>query len=161
PQAVLATPLKVSFKPGRAEVSLPKVKQPIRPTGLGGEPLDIDEEVDPREKLVDWMVAKDNPFFARTLVNRYWKHFLGRGLVEPEDDLRVTNPPGNAELLDALAKHFLDHRLDVKDLIRTICTSRVYRLSAIPNAYNAGDKQNFSRFVPRRLHAEVLLDAID
>src|SRR5262249_17117241 len=100
-------------------------------------------------------------FFARALANRYWKHFLGRGLVEPEDDLRVTNPPTNPDLLDALAKHFAEGGYDLKDLVRTICTSKAYRLSTVPNEYNADDRQNFSRFLPRRLPAEVLLDAID
>jgi hypothetical protein len=94
-------------------------------------------------------------------VNRYWKHFLGRGLVDPEDDLRTTNPATNPELLDALAKHFVDRRYDLKSLVRTICTSHVYQLSARANEHNETDKQNFSRFIPRRLHAEVLFDAID
>src|SRR5258708_34251581 len=106
------------------------------------------------------MVSKDNPFFARTLVNRYWKHFLGRGLVDPEDDMRATNPASNPELLDALARSFVESKYDLKKLIRTICTSTVYRLSAVPNEHNAGDRQNYSRFLPNRLHAEGLLDAI-
>src|SRR5471030_2033872 len=88
-----------------------------------------------------------NPYFARTLANRYWKHFMGRGLVEPEDDLRATNPPTNPELLDALAKHFTDTKYDLKKLVRTICTSNTYRLSSLPNAHNADDRQNFSRFI--------------
>src|SRR6185295_16799428 len=111
--------------------------------------------------LADWMSDPANPFFARSLANRYWKHFFGRGLVDPEDDMRVTNPASNPELLDALARHFLDHKFDLQDLIRTICTSQVYQLSAVPNAYNALDRQNYSRFIPKRLNAEVLLDAID
>ena len=101
------------------------------------------------------------PFFAKTLVNRYWKHFFSRGLVEPEDDLRATNPPTNPELLDALAKSFVDSKYDLKKLVRTICTSQAYRLSSTPNEHNADDRQNYSRFLPRRLNAEVLLDAID
>jgi len=121
----------------------------------------IEADDDPRDKLVDWMVEPNNPYFARTLANRYWKHFLGRGLVEPEDDMRATNPPTNPELLDALAKHFADSKYDLKKLVRAICTSNTYRLSAIPNEHNADDRQNYSRFLPRRLHAEVLYDAID
>jgi hypothetical protein len=154
-------PFRVTFKPGKATTLNPRTNQPVRPAGLGGQELDIPPDADPRPKLVDWMTAKDNPYFARALVNRYWKHFLGRGLIDPEDDMRVTNPAGNQALLDALAKHFLDHDHDLKDLIRTICTSQVYRLSVEPNAYNARDTQNFSRFLPRRLQAEILLDAID
>ena len=107
------------------------------------------------------MTAKDNPFFAKTLVNRYWKHFLGRGLVDPEDDMRATNPASNPELLEALARSFVQSNYDLKKLIRTICTATVYRLSAVPNEHNASDRQNYSRFLPKRLHAEVLLDAID
>ena len=137
----------------------PKTGQAVPPTGLGAEPAKISADDDPRHALVDWMTAKDNPFFARALVNRYWKHFFSRGLVDPEDDMRVTNPATNPELLDALAKHFIDSGFDMKDLIRTICTSQTYQLSSLPNDYNVNDKQNFSRYYPKRLQAEVLLDA--
>src|SRR5262245_28637632 len=82
-------------------------------------------------------------------------------LVDPEDDLRLTYRPGNPELLAALARHFIEHRFDLKDLVRTICTSRLYQLASQPNEHNRTDKQSFSRFVPRRLPAEVLFDAID
>ena len=81
---------------------------------------------------------------ARALANRYWKHFLGHGLIDPEDDMRVTNPATNPALLDALARHFVEHQFDLKDLVRTICQSAAYQLSSEPNEYNAGDKQNFS-----------------
>jgi len=128
---------------------------------LGGPPAAVPADVDPRRVLADWIVAPENPYFAKSLVNRYWKHFLGRGLVEPEDDMRLTNPPTNPALLDALAKHFVDHGHDLKDLIRTICRSTTYQLAADPNAFNAADRQSFSRFYPRRLPAEVALDAID
>jgi hypothetical protein len=107
------------------------------------------------------MAAPDNPFFARALVNRYWKHFFGRGLVDPEDDMRVTNPATNPKLLDALAKDFIEDKFDMKHLIRTICNSQTYQLAAEPNAWNRNDKQNFSRYYPKRLNAEVLLDAIN
>ncbi|MFN4261332.1 MAG: DUF1549 and DUF1553 domain-containing protein [Gemmataceae bacterium] len=154
-------PLTVAHKPGAPQAVNPKTNQPVPPTGLGGQPLQIAPTDDPRHQLVDWMTQKDNPFFAKSLVNRYWKHFFSRGLVDPEDDLRITNPPSNPALLDALAKHFVDHDYDMKNLIRVICTSHVYRLSAVPNAYNADDQQNYSRYIPKRLNAEVLLDAID
>ena len=107
------------------------------------------------------MTRRDNPFFARSLANRYWKHFLGRGIVEPEDDIRDTNPPTNPELLDALASHFAASGYDLKDLVRTICKSQTYQLDSIPNAFNAVDKQNFSRYYPKRLQAEVLLDSVN
>jgi hypothetical protein len=132
-----------------------------KPQGLGAEPLEIAPYEDARQYLVDWMTAPDNPFFARALVNRYWKHFFGRGIVEPEDDMRVTNPPSNPQLLDGLAAHFVASGYDLKDLVRTICTSSAYQLSAQPTELNARDKQNYSRFYPRRLTAELLYDAVN
>jgi hypothetical protein len=94
-------------------------------------------------------------------VNRYWKHFFNRGLVEPEDDLRETNPPSNPELLDALARHFVESGYNLKALIREVTRSRTYQLSALPNEFNKGDRQNFSRYFPKRLNAEVLYDAVN
>ena len=155
-------PFMVKLKGGAAEFPDPRSKRMLKPTGLGAEPInDLAADADPRTKLVDWMVDAKNPYFARTLANRYWKHFMGRGLVEPEDDMRVTNPPTNPELLDALAKHVIDTKFDLKKLVRTICTSNTYRLSSLPNMHNVEDRQNYSRFVPRRLNAEVLFDAVD
>lgn len=139
----------------------PRTQQDVPPTGLGGTPLEISRYDDARQHLVDWMAAPDNPFFAKALVNRYWKHFLGHGIVDPEDDLRVTNPPSNPELLDALTNHFLQHRFDLRDLVRTICQSSVYQLSSEPSESNIADTRNFSRFYPRRLTAEVLYDAVN
>ena len=106
------------------------------------------------------MTAPSNPFFARAIVNRLWKHFLGRGLVEPVDDFRVSNPPTNEALLDALAEDFIRHKYDLKHLFRTITGSRVYQLSAQPNGTNKEDKQFYSRFYLKRLNAEELLDGI-
>ena len=146
---------------GTAAAINPKTKLPVMPTGLGTGAFDISPEQDPRSVLADWMAEKDNPFFARMLVNRYWKHFMGRGLVEPEDDMRGTNPATNPDLLDALAGHFIQSGFDLKELIRTICRSGTYQRSSHPNGQNADDSQNFSRYYPKRLTAEVLLDAID
>lgn len=115
---------------------------------------------DRRRLLAEWMTAKDNPMFARSLVNRAWAHFMGRGLVEPVDDFRVTNPPSNPELLDALARHFIESGFDFKQLIRTITSSQAYQRSAGVNDTNLGDEQNYSRFLFRQLEAEVLLDAV-
>ena len=151
----------VYHRGGQATARNPRSQEALKPTGLGGEPLDIPPYEDPRHALVDWMARPDNPFFARALVNRYWKHFFGRGIVDPEDDMRVTNPPSNPELLDGLARHFLDSGFDLKDLVRTICRSRTYQLSSEPNEYNASDRQNFSSFYPRRMNAEPLYDAIN
>lgn len=150
------------FLKGNVPVSRnPRSGLDVKPAGLGGVPLEIAGYEDARQSLVDWMAAPENPFFAKALVNRYFKHFLGRGIVDPEDDLRVTNPPSNPELLDALAQHFLDHRFDLKDLVRTICKSNIYQLSSEATEWNMSDKQNFSSFYPRRLSAEVLFDAVD
>jgi hypothetical protein len=152
---------RIFHRRGVAQATNPKTGQPVKPTGLGSPPLDIPPDSDPRHAMVDWMAAKDNPFFARSLVNRYWKHFFGRGLVDPEDDMRVTNPASNPELLDRLAQEFIEHNFDLKHLVRTITTSTTYQLTAEPNDWNQDDKQNFSRYYPKRMNAEVLLDAID
>ena len=154
-------PLELILKTGDAKMQHPKLKIDVYPAGLGGETVKLGKGIDPRTKLADWMTAKSNPFFARTLVNRYWKHFFGRGLVDPEDDMRVTNPASNPQLLAALEAHFKKSDYNLKDLVRTICTSTTYQLSAISNKHNKNDKQSFSKFQPRRLNAEVLLDAID
>jgi hypothetical protein len=138
-------------------------KRTNRPADMkppGGEPVQVDGDDDPRQKLVDWMVAADNPFFARALVNRYWAHFFGRGIVDPLDDMRVTNPPSNPELLDALAKDFADHKYSLKHLVKTICKSRTYQLSATPNDFNRQDRQAYARYYPKRMSAEVLYDAV-
>src|SRR5439155_12653461 len=121
-----------------------KTKQSVKPAGLGASALEISPDDDARLALADWLTSKDNKFFARSLVNRYWKHFFNRGLVDPEDDMRETNPPSNPELLDALAKNFVEFGYDLKKLVRTICTSQVYQLSSIPNEHNAIDKQHYS-----------------
>jgi hypothetical protein len=128
---------------------------------LGEPTLTIAPDVDPRLKLVDWMASPGNPFFAKSLVNRYWKHFFRRGLIEPEDDIRDSNPATNPELLAALEKRFVESGYDLKELVRTLVRSRAYQLSSIPNEHNLRDEQNYSRYYPRRLQAEVLLDAID
>lgn len=152
---------RIYHRPGVAQAQNPKTNQMVKPTGLGAKPLEIPAEEDPRHALADWMSDPSNPFFAKALVNRYWKHFFSRGLVDPEDDMRVTNPACNPQLLDALAQDFVAHGYDLKHLIRTICNSQTYQLSAEPNEWNRDDKQNFSRYYPKRLNAEVLLDAIN
>jgi hypothetical protein len=146
---------------GGAGATNPKTKQLVKPAGLGVAAVDVPPDEDPRLALADWMTAKDNPFFARSLINRYWKHFLGRGFVEPEDDMRETNPATNPELLAALSAHFVKSGYDLKDLVRTICRSSVYQLASTPNQHNAVDRQYFSRYYPKRMTAEVLLDAVN
>lgn len=146
---------------GTASARNPRSGENLKPTGLGSEPFALAPEQDPRVQLAEWMAQPENPFFAPTLVNRYWKHFFSRGIVEPEDDMRATNPASNPELLNALSEHFIASGYDLKELVRVICNSKTYQLSALPNDYNLKDKQNFSRFYPRRLTAEVLYDAVN
>ncbi len=146
---------------GMATAVNPRTNERLAPAGLGGEPLELLPDDDPRHALVDWMVDPQNPFFAPAFVNRQWKHFFGRGIVDPEDDMRVTNPPTNPELLAALSRYFIESGFDIKALTREICRSSTYQLSSEPNAYNVADKQNYSRYYPKRLHAEVLYDALN
>ncbi|MCE9603621.1 MAG: DUF1549 and DUF1553 domain-containing protein [Planctomycetia bacterium] len=115
---------------------------------------------DRRVGLADWMTKRDNPWFARNLSNRLWAHFLGRGLVEPVDDVRATNPPSNPELLAALAEHLSSHQFDVRQLMRVIIASATYQRSTEPSAGNERDEQNYSRALFKRMPAEVLLDAV-
>lgn len=151
----------IYHKRGVATSTNKRTKLPVKPTSLGEPPLDIPADEDPRLRLADWMSSKTNPFFAKSLVNRYWKHFFNRGLIEPEDDMRETNPPSNPELLDAMSKFFVDSGFDLKAVIRAIAQSHTYQLSAIPNEHNAVDRQNFSRYYPKRLPAESLFDAVN
>jgi hypothetical protein len=151
---------RLAFRAGGMRAD-PRTGKPMVPKPLDAPALTVPDYDDPRDYLVDWMRRPDNPFFARALVNRYWAHFMGRGLVEPVDDLRDTNPPTNPELLDALARDFIASNFDLKKLVRTICTSSVYGLSSTPTEYNADDRQNHARYYARRLSAEVLLDAVD
>ena len=151
----------IFHKRGIAQTENKKTKLPVKPAALGAPELEILPDEDPRLKLADWLGDKANPFFAKSLVNRYWKHFFRRGLVEPEDDIRDTNPPTNPELLDALANHFIRSGYDLKAVVRAITQSNTYQLSEKPNEHNGVDRQNFSHFYPKHLPAEVLLDAID
>ena len=151
----------IFHKRGVAKATNKKNNQPVQPAGLGADSPELTVDDDPRHALVDWMSKDGNPFFSHTLVNRYWKHFFGRGLVDPEDDMRETNPSVNPELLEELASTFVANKFDMKQLIRDICRSKTYQFSSIPNDYNVKDKHNFARHYPQRLQAEVLLDSID
>jgi hypothetical protein len=151
---------RVLYLDTKRELTHPKHKQPVVPKFLGGDPVKVELGRDRREVLADWITAPSNPFFARAIVNRIWKHFLGRGLVEPVDDFRVSNPPTNEALLTALTEDFIRHKYDLKHLYRTIVGSRVYQLSAQPNVTNKEDRQFYSRFYLKRLNAEELLDGI-
>ncbi len=151
----------IFHKRGMAAATNIKSGHVLKPAALGDAIPAIAADEDPRLKLADWMSSPTNPFFAKAIVNRYWKHFFRRGLVEPEDDIRETNPPSNPELLAALEQHFIASGFDLKSLVKIITSSNAYQLSAVPNQYNIADQQNYSRYYPRRLQAEVFLDAID
>jgi hypothetical protein len=115
---------------------------------------------DPRRELARWISAPGNEMFAKNIANRTWAHFLGRGIVDPIDDVRVSNPPTNAPLLDALANRLIELRYDLRSFVREICNSRIYQLSSEPTASNASDTRQFSHAKLRRLRADVLLDSI-
>ncbi|MFN6049781.1 MAG: DUF1549 domain-containing protein [Planctomycetia bacterium] len=151
----------IFHKRGMAAAKNIKTGLALKPAALGDTVPEIAADEDPRLRLAEWMKSPKNPFFARVLVNRYWKHFFQRGLVEPEDDIRDSNPPSNPELMAALEKHFIASGFDLKELVKTITRSHAYQLSSTPNKDNLGDRQNYSRYYPRRLPAEVMLDSID
>ena len=151
----------LSVYPARTgEINHPRLNVPLPPRPLDGPSLRVDEETDRRAFFADWLISPDNPFFARALVNRVWKNFLGRGLVEGVDDIRDANPPSNPALLAALTRDFVAHRFDIEHLVRTIMNSTTYQLSSRPTATNAPDLKYHSHYIARRLPAEVILDAI-
>ena len=114
-----------------------------------------------REQLAHWIVSKQNPYFAKSYVNRIWSYLLGVGIIEPVDDIRAGNPPSNPPLLDKLTEEFIAGGFNTREVMRTICKSRTYQLSINTNPWNKGDDQNYAHAVPRRLPAEVLYDSIE
>jgi mono/diheme cytochrome c family protein len=144
---------------GGGEVQHPVSKQNVVPKFLGGPRPDL-AKTSRRVAVADWLASPDNEWFARNVVNIVWAHFNGVGIVDPVDDVRVSNPPSNPELLDALAAKFVAYNYDFKKLVRDICTSRTYQLSTRTNATNAADTRNFAHGMIRRVRAEVLLDSI-
>ncbi len=127
---------------------------------LGSAQFDLNEFEDPREPLFQWLVSKQNPYFARAFVNRIWFQYFGRGLVDPSDDLNLANPPSHPAMLDWLSREFAANKFDMKWLHRTILNSRTYQRSSQPNDTNSHDERNYSRSVIRRLPAEVAIDSI-
>jgi hypothetical protein len=142
------------------EVKHPRTGEVLSPKPLFGSAPSISDGDDPREALAAWILSPENRFFAEVAVNRVWADLMGRGLVDPIDDLRATNPPANPPLLSALADEFRLRRYDWKELIRVIASSYVYGLSSEPSQQNAADYRNFSRHYRTRLRAEVLHDAV-
>jgi hypothetical protein len=143
-----------------AEVRHPKTDKVIAPKVPYGQAGAIAPDSDRRDTLVAWLTSKDNPYFALSMANRVWSYFFGRGIINPVDDIRGSNPPSNGPLLDALTEEFVKTGFDVRKLMRTICQSRAYQSSILPNKWNSDDQINFSHAIPRRLSAEQLLDAV-
>jgi hypothetical protein len=142
------------------ELLHPLTKEPLSPRFLGTQTPAFGPSDDRLTALADWVARPDNPFFARAQANRVWAHLMGRGLVDPLDDFRDSNPSVNAPLLDALARDFAEHRFDLRHLLRVIMNSRTYQLSSTPNDTNRDDESNFSHALVRPLQAEQLLDAL-
>lgn len=150
----------VVFDNGEGEVKHPVTGAVMRPKFLGGDFPVIKPGETRREVLARWLTSPENPYFARNIANIVWAHFIGRGIIEPVDDVRISNPPSNPELLDALAAKLVDYHYDFKKLVRDICLSRTYQLDTRANDNNATDDRNFAKATIRRLRAEVLLDCI-
>ena len=150
----------VIFARAFGDISHPRAGRPFPPTPLDGEELALDSPDDRKLHLAKWLTSDANPYFARNIVSRVWANFFARGLVDPPDDLRATNPSSNEELFDALAADFVESGYDVKHLIRRIMNSGTYQLSSTPNASNQHDDKYYSKFQVKRLPAEVILDAM-
>ncbi|WP_075090839.1 PSD1 and planctomycete cytochrome C domain-containing protein [Haloferula sp. BvORR071] len=145
---------------GGGEVNHLVTKQPVKPRFLGAKTPDDFGKKTRREAVAEWLSSNDNPWFARNVSNIVWSHFFGVGITDPVDDMRISNPPSNPELLAALSSKFVEYNYDVRKLVRDICTSRTYQLSSAVNETNETDSRNFSRSLVRRVRAEVLLDCI-
>ena len=150
---------QIVFNKGGGEVKHPVGGRTMPPRFLGGALADVKGK-DRREVFAEWLTAPENPYFARNVANITWAHFFGMGIVDPVDDVRVSNPASNPELLDALGKTFVESGFDFKNLVRAICTSRTYQRSTRTNPTNESDATNFSHGPIRRIRAEVLLDVI-
>src|SRR5579864_3675874 len=150
----------VVFAKASGNINHPRRARPLPPAPLDGTPMSLDSTADRRVVFANWLTSPKNPFFARALVNRVWGNFMGRGIVDPVDDVRASNPASNEELFSALCKDFVAHRFDVKYLIRTIMNAGVYQLSSEANSTNQNDNKYYSKYIVKRLTGEVLLDAM-
>jgi hypothetical protein len=149
---------QIVYEAADGDVKDPRDGHPVKPRLLGTS-SNVSDDQDRLDALAAWITSPDNPFFARAQVNRIWFHLMGRGIVDPVDDFRATNPPSHPAVLDALAKDFVASGYDVRHMIRLIMASRTYALSSDPNETNAADEVNYSHVQPRRLTAEQFLDA--
>jgi uncharacterized protein DUF1553/uncharacterized protein DUF1549/Big-like domain-containing protein len=149
----------IIFAASDGDLVQPRTGHPQPPTPLDGKPVPMDSPEDRRVQLAAWLVSRDNPYFTRAIVNRVWANFFGVGLVDAVDDMRATNPASNEKLLSAAAKYLADQKYDLKVLMREILQSETYQRSSTPLPENAADTRFYSRYYPRRLMAEVMLDA--
>ena len=152
--------LRIVYTDTQGELIQPSRGTPQPPCPLDGDPVAFEATADRRLAVADWLTSPDNAYFGRAIANRVWANFFGVGLVESVDDMRLTNPASNEELLQAAAKYLADHRFDLKELMRTILQSETYQRDSQPLPENKPDERFYSRYYPRRLRAEVLLDAI-
>ena len=159
-EVYLVPPAQARIGTERVKVIRASVGRVITPKLLGGDEMVDRHYDDPRRPLMDWLRQKDNPYFARALVNRVWANYFNVGIVDPPDDMNLANAPSNRELLDYLANGFVEHKYDIKWLHGEITRSRTYQLSWRANPTNQADRRNFSHAVPRRLPAEVIVDAV-
>jgi hypothetical protein len=150
---------QIIFDRGTGGVRHPVGNRDVAPKLLGGATPNLAGK-DRRQVLADWLASPENPYFAKNLANIVWAHFFGQGIIDPVDDVRVSNPPSNPELLDELAKRFTATKYDFKKLVRDICSSRTYQLSTKANPTNELDTRNFAKGPIRRIRAEILLDVI-
>ncbi len=150
---------QIIYNRGGGNVNHPVGNRVMSPEFLGGGPADTQGK-DRREVVANWLASDENPYFATNLANIVWAHFFGRGIIDPVDDVRITNPPSNGPLLDELGNKFREYRYDFRRLVRDICTSRTYQLATQRNETNLRDDTNFSNANVRRIRAEVLLDSI-
>jgi hypothetical protein len=150
----------VVYAKASGNINHPRLLRPLAPTPLDGTPISLDSSEDRRVPFAKWLTSKDNVYFQRAIVNRVWGNFMGRGIVDPVDDVRASNPASNEELFKAVSKDFVDHGFDVKHLISTIMNSAAYQSSAEANATNQNDNKYYSKYIVKRLPAEVLLDAM-
>jgi hypothetical protein len=151
---------RIVFNSGGGESTHPVGGRVIPPKFLGGEQPDCKGK-DRRQVLADWIASPENPYFPRHIANLIWAQYMGRGIVEPVDDVRISNPASNPELLDALAKKIIEYNYDLRRIVREICTSRSYQLTTRPNESNQLDERNFAHATIRRMRSEVLLDCIN
>lgn len=151
---------EIIFNASDGDVIQPLTGEPQPPKPLDGEPLALDDPTDRRAHLAGWLTSPENPYFTRAITNRVWANFMNVGLVENVDDLRLTNPASNERLLSALADHLVEHDYDLKALMRVILQSATYQRSSVPLPENSDDQRFYSRYYPRRMMAEVLIDAI-